>query len=282
MGYLKDKSYKIKYADKSGKVKEIEVVPETNMNKVQMITKLKNENNDFLKLVENKQLNPTDKKKLIKAMEVLGFYYDYIDSYDGYIKFQTSGASLVFKNWNEVEEYLQELVIEDPDESDAVEKILNEEKELLLEDNSNTITSQEGFYIGDPCYVLSDERYDQWDNKYGYQDGVIEIDGYKFIVHGTAYGDGEYFSNINGVSFGVDSGTLAVIPLELVSQIDVNLDVIPEGEFENGYIIKGDTASLEYDKGIFTFKIDEKTIEIYTNNEDDDEWYDCSDDEENY
>lgn len=78
------------------------------------------------------------------------------------------------------------------------------------------IESNIGFYIGDPCYVLDDnEYYGNWEKKYNFDDGEIKTDCGTWFVHSTAYGDGEYYDN-NGASYGVDSGTLAVIPLEVV------------------------------------------------------------------
>ena len=56
MEYLKDKDYNIKYITTDGKTKEVNIKPEQNMNKPQMINKLKSENKDFFKLVESKNL----------------------------------------------------------------------------------------------------------------------------------------------------------------------------------------------------------------------------------
>lgn len=78
------------------------------------------------------------------------------------------------------------------------------------------IESNIGFYIGDPCYVLGDkEYYGNWGNSHDFDDGLIESDNGTWFVHSTAYGDGDYRDS-NGMSYGVDSGTLAVIPLEVV------------------------------------------------------------------
>lgn len=78
------------------------------------------------------------------------------------------------------------------------------------------IESNIGFYIGDPCYVLGDkEYYGNWGDAHDFDDGQIESDNGTWFVHSTAYGDGDYRDS-NGMSYGVDSGTLAVIPLEVV------------------------------------------------------------------
>lgn len=80
------------------------------------------------KKVENKKLTESvNKDNLIKAMELLGYYYDDIASYDGYIKFNDIEG---FNSWDDVEEYLNLLVIEDPDISDKVEALLKENNKI--------------------------------------------------------------------------------------------------------------------------------------------------------
>lgn len=80
-----------------------------------------------------------------------------------------------------------------------------------------SISSNKGFYIGDVCYVLSDEIYlEQWGQGYHFMDGEITTDnGYEFGVAGTAYGDGVYRDQHYNV-YGVDAGVLGIVPLELV------------------------------------------------------------------
>ena len=121
-----------------------------------------------------------------------------------------------------------------------------------------SIESKSGkFYIGDPCYVLSDDIYfDIWEKKYNFEDGVIEVpDKGAFVVHGTAYGDGEY-NDQYGNSYGVDSGTLAIIPIELVGKED---GLILGAEFV------GTKGSLNYDvDGTFYFTVDDEKIIIET------------------
>lgn len=80
-----------------------------------------------------------------------------------------------------------------------------------------SISSNKGFYIGDVCYVLSDEVYfEQWGQGYKFMDGEISTNnGYDFGVAGTAYGDGCYVDQ-NGNCYGVDAGVIGIVPLELV------------------------------------------------------------------
>lgn len=55
------------------------------------------------------------------------------------------------------------------------------------------IFSKKGFFIGDLCYVLSDEIYHEfWGRIFAYKDGVYETENnLKFAVSGTAW----YFQN---------------------------------------------------------------------------------------
>lgn len=68
------------------------------------------------------------------------------------------------------------------------------------------------YYIGDPCYVFSEADWDticRQDSK-----NVHEIHGKKFADASTG-GDGS-FLDTNGNSYSVDSGSLGVVPIDLV------------------------------------------------------------------
>lgn len=131
------------------------------------------------------------------------------------------------------------------------------------------------FYIGDPCYVMAEEYYNQWLEKFNADDGLHELElenGKKcdFDVTGTYYGDGLYDFWNNGVidrskvnfikEFPVDSGTIAVVPEDLWNKelsdedivafgliISSKNDVRPELDYqENGEInIKNKSFSEE-------------------------------------
>lgn len=110
------------------------------------------------------------------------------------------------------------------------------------------------YYIGDPCYVIEDEN---WDNVlketgcFGYEpfSGIDEnyyhLNGKVCWAHSTAWGDGTYFDN-KGEEYWVDAGLLGVIPAEAL-----------EGdlEFRGGYGFTNfdKPFTVEYDEG--TFKI---------------------------
>lgn len=84
-----------------------------------------------------------------------------------------------------------------------------------------TIKSSKGFYIGDICYVLSDDVYNGVWGKIGqYQDGEYATDdGYKFAMASTAYGDGCYDDDNDNV-YSVDAGVIGIVPFELVANWD--------------------------------------------------------------
>lgn len=122
-----------------------------------------------------------------------------------------------------------------------------------------------GFYIGDVCYVLdSKSYYEVWGEKYDYQDGKIPTDNNSFLVHGTAYGDGEYFDQY-GHSYGVDAGVIGVVPEELISK-----EKLEEYKKYNhtidtlGRYVEGKTAEMYYQDGEFEIIIDGKVFTIPT------------------
>lgn len=72
-------------------------------------------------------------------------------------------------------------------------------------------STENKFYIGDPCYALKDELYEGvWGAK-DYRSGNIKDrkGNTVLLVDNTAYGDGLYPGG-----FAVDAGALAVVPWE--------------------------------------------------------------------
>jgi len=74
------------------------------------------------------------------------------------------------------------------------------------------------YYVGDLCYVMTN---DEWDEVCSLTikdltciDGEFNLkDGRRFAMYGTKWGDGEYKSNI-GTSHCVDSGSIGCIRVE--------------------------------------------------------------------
>lgn len=77
------------------------------------------------------------------------------------------------------------------------------------------------YYVGDPCYVI--DPWDEWlevflDHTDDY--GVIaNFRGEPCFVAYTKHGDGAYRGDPSGF-FLVDSGTIACIPLEILTEVD--------------------------------------------------------------
>ena len=83
------------------------------------------------------------------------------------------------------------------------------------------IKSEQGFYVGDICYVLGDDVYGNvWGDVHNYEDGQFEVPGtgLSFAVYSTADGDGEYCDVTRAYSFPVDAGVIGIVPLELVPE----------------------------------------------------------------
>ena len=125
------------------------------------------------------------------------------------------------------------------------------------------IKSEKGFYVGDICYALDDDTYDEVWGGANYDDGIYEVPGtgFSFAVAGTAYGDGTYYDD-GGHEYSVDAGCIGLVPLELVEQ-----DTDGGQVFE----IPGE-AYFEACDGVFEIELpDGDTIIINTRDEEDGE-----------
>lgn len=108
------------------------------------------------------------------------------------------------------------------------------------------------YYIGDPCYVIADEEWDDFLDVFISKDsGFFEYKGHRFFVSSTAYGDGSYEDNFNN-TYPVDAGLIGAIPMELVAQykerdgtlytfsepfVCIACDMEDEGSISIGHII---------------------------------------------
>ena len=112
------------------------------------------------------------------------------------------------------------------------------------------------FYIGDICYVLNEDLYqDIWGGKYNFEDGIIDFGINKVLVHGTAYGDGCYNDN-KGNTYGVDAGVIGVVPEELIDWDKIEKDYGSKDKiYELGNIVTAQEAELSYDNGTFYISV---------------------------
>lgn len=89
------------------------------------------------------------------------------------------------------------------------------------------------YYIGDLCYVLRDEKWEEVcnlmfpDEDREGKHGIFTLkDGTKFAIFPTMYGDGQYYDR-EGNTYGVDSGTIGCVLAD-------NLTIPQHG----GYIVR--------------------------------------------
>jgi len=118
----------------------------------------------------------------------------------------------------------------------------------------------EGYYVGDPCYVLGSNDdlwskicrtlwdFDKQDNQSDRDGLVLTIDGVDIIIWGTAHGDGGYKLTHNKSQIGrcgVDAGLLSFIPTRLgFDKLGVLLQELPDGtpDIEGGNMEWGPLA----------------------------------------
>ena len=69
------------------------------------------------------------KETIIAAMAAAGYSFDDIDSYDDWLVFNGDYCTkMEFSSWNDVQDWLENVVFDDPEISDKVEKILHPER----------------------------------------------------------------------------------------------------------------------------------------------------------
>lgn len=89
--------------------------------------------------------------------------------------------------------------------------------------SSEGITLPAGtYFIGDPCYVLGhrweevlDLHWAPGDCNTGHCAPVYELDGRKVTEFHTRWGDGGYYDQFGDAEYGVDSGAIGAVPIEL-------------------------------------------------------------------
>lgn len=136
---------------------------------------------------------------------------------------------------------------------------------------SAVINSKKGFFVGDICYVLSDEVYSKnWGETNKYKDGSFVANGCEYAVAGTKHGDG-YYADQWGNGYPVDAGVIGCVSAELCNKINFgdNTDL--------GVFVEGDRAEYYAEDGDFVINIYSnqalvKSIHINTDDEDEDEW----------
>lgn len=111
------------------------------------------------------------------------------------------------------------------------------------------------YYIGDPCYVIPDEEWDEYiEVSDAESNETAFFHGEPTWSHYTAHGDGEYHNSSRSMALPVDSGTIGVVPQALWAK---NLT---DDEIEGlGHIYTAKSGfKAHYNNGVFTigrFKI---------------------------
>lgn len=101
---------------------------------------------------EKKQLLESEQKqKLIPAMEAAGYHFDELESTDGNLRFLPDGTHeiggvMISDSWNDVKEWLEGVVLEDPDTAERVERVIHPERYEK--------TSEELMFAGEERYAL--------------------------------------------------------------------------------------------------------------------------------
>ena len=161
--------------------------------------------------------------------------------------------------------------------SKSVKKSINEKYTQTSGTYSVTLTNISSLVIGDPCYCLTDDIYDNVWGKTKYADGIIEKDDEIVgIVQGTGYGDGTYDS-MTDQKYDVDSGTLGIFDIAFCKpgiESDESVRIISVGDNEDAD--NEIDIELDFSDNIMTFKINqvvEEEIYLSDSNFDDEEDY---------
>ena len=76
-------------------------------------------------------MNLSKRLNMVRAMDLLGYFYDELESSaQSGLRFivyaEYGGGTVYFSSWEELEEWLQGVVIDDPEVCAAVEKLISE------------------------------------------------------------------------------------------------------------------------------------------------------------
>lgn len=143
---------------------------------------------------------------------------------------------------------------------------------MSRENKKVSIKVNGSFYVGDICYCLKDDVYDNVWGGAGYADGAYTDPetGLQFAMVSTAYGDGCY-SGDDGYDYGVDAGVIGIVDMGLSKETEEELDDYGTVHHYTGEV------SIEYENGTITVEFGNESIVIET--EEDDYW-DIDDDDE--
>lgn len=142
---------------------------------------------------EKKQLLESEQKqKLIPAMEAAGYHFDELESTDGNLRFLPDGIHeiggvMISDSWNDVKEWLEGVVLEDPDTAERVERVMHPERYEK--------SSEELMFAGEERYALYQLNTESKDVPYEFmgmdfvKDHGMEViaDDYKCVYSGILH-----------------------------------------------------------------------------------------------
>ena len=114
------------------------------------------------------------------------------------------------------------------------------------------------YYIGDLCYIMTDEEWDEFCSITidGMKciDGEFSLkDGRRFATYGTAYGDGVYHDQY-GHSYAVDAGLIGCILTKDIKaeKYENLLDLGAVMTFDNSFVTSGGRGEKDWE-GVIQF-----------------------------
>lgn len=113
------------------------------------------------------------------------------------------------------------------------------------------------YYVGDLCYVLSEDDYDEIVCTFQYNDGeVYTINGFTFAWAHTAYGDGCY-TDSEGNHYPVDAGLIGILRVDdhpefLQELLAHNASLKEDGwEWKRNLFTFNEEFFIEFSDGVF-------------------------------
>lgn len=112
------------------------------------------------------------------------------------------------------------------------------------------------YYMGDPCYVIPDEKWGKFvDKTFQYEGTMFKFSDYPCWTHGTYLGDGVYFDDFNNF-YSVDSGLIGVVEIGVFM-----FDIEPQDITDGRIVDFKEPFEVYYQDGVFNighFQIDTK------------------------
>jgi len=136
--------------------------------------------------------------------------------------------------------------------------------------NKTTEINKNVYYVGDLCYVMTNEWEEICDNVTRADEDQIGFsleDGRDYLLMNTAFGDGTY-NDLNGQPYSVDSGTIGAILVNNITDTEALNQALNNGL---GHLYQSDEELDSYNCNYFEGTIYIGQITIVTNDYGDDD-----------